>query len=102
MKPAALAPWVGIIGLLAAGCPASHARPTVPPPEYEKPVLPAWEAAAPVDPLESLGEGEWVDETGDDASVSRDAGGANDAQASAHAEGDAAADAVAPCVPRCL
>lgn len=84
--------WVAPLGaLLVAGCPASHLRPTGPPPEYEKPVLPAWEAAAPADPFESLGEGDWVDETGD-----QDAGADGPALDGAVPEAAPAAEAGVP------
>lgn len=78
MKLAWLAPLAAV---LVAGCPTTHLRPTGPPPEYEKPVLPAWEAAAPANPLDNLGQGAWVDETGD-----QDAGADGATEATAPAE----------------
>lgn len=90
--------WLVPLGaLMVAGCPGNHLRPTGPPPEYEKPVLRAWEAAAPVDPFESLGQGGWVDETGDeDAGPEAAPGAGADAGPASPAPDAAPADTAAP------
>jgi hypothetical protein len=88
------------MGLVAAGalagCPGSQALPKGPPPEYEKPVLSAWDAGRPSpasDPFAAAQEGAWVDETG--GAGNADAGNQRDARAQpdARADGDAAPDA---------
>jgi hypothetical protein len=58
---------------LAAACAGQRGQPTAPPPEYEAPIVPAWDAGTPVDPLGNAAEGDWVDEA--------DEAGANEADA---------------------
>ncbi len=50
-----------LIALVVAGGCSHHGRPTGPPPEYERPTLPPWDAGKPVDPLDQV-EGEAVDD----------------------------------------
>lgn len=72
--------WAGAVALLS-GCPGRQPLPQGPPPEYEKPVLPPWDAGQPkpaADPFAAAAEGKWIDDTGDagnaDAAAARDAG----------------------------
>ncbi len=61
---------IGLVALAAlalSACPGRPTRPPGPPPEYERPVVPPWDAGQPVDPLDQV-EGEWV--TDDEASPS--------------------------------
>ena len=62
-----------LLALVAGAC-SHHGRPTGPPPEYERPTLPPWDAGKPVDPLDQV-EGEAVDDYGAPAA---DAGAAED------------------------
>jgi hypothetical protein len=48
---------------LCAACAGGPRRHAGPPPEYERPQVPEWDAGKPVDPLEkAMAEGEPVDE----------------------------------------
>lgn len=55
---------VPLLTLLALACGGGAERPRhLPPPEYERPELPPWEAEQPSDPLDgAILEGEWVEE----------------------------------------
>jgi len=59
--------WGGgaLLLLLLCAC-AGRSGPRLPPPQYEKPVLPDWEAPEPEpDPLDAIeADGEWVTEPG--------------------------------------
>jgi hypothetical protein len=62
--------------LLAGGCGGRSRHAAGPPPEYERPVVPPWDAGKPVDPLEqALERGEAVGppETPADAGPNTDA-----------------------------
>jgi hypothetical protein len=64
------APGALLCAALAAGCSAQRSRPSGPPPEYELPVVTAWDAGTRADPLESAEEsGQWVDEPTEDAAL---------------------------------
>lgn len=70
--------------LLLEACPGHGGRPVGPPPEYERPALPPWEAAAPEsapEPAEAAEEpaGPAVEDAGPDAAMAADAGDGGDA-----------------------